>query len=157
MRTLVTGLAVLVMFFCAGLASAEETANYKGWERSGRFNALYQPDGYTTLKGEVERFFKVTPLPGMVEGLGMRVKLRDGSLVDIILAPVAYVDFLSRVFHPGELAKIKGAWTEIDGRRWFVASKVRLREMFEVKLRGTRSGVPYWDMSMKELEAAESD
>jgi hypothetical protein len=156
MRKLIMSFAVMAMVLFAGAALAEP-GEYPGWERGSSFNALYSPEGYESLKGTVEKFYKITPLPGMVEGLGMRMKLRDGTIVDVIVAPYGYVDFLPPVFKPGERAKVKGAWAEVNGRRWFVAAKVRLREVFEVKLRGTRSGLPYWDMDIKELEEVESD
>lgn len=146
----------VLMVLCAGLAQAGDKKEYKGWERGSTFDALYNPGEYKTYKGNVEQFFKITPVPGMAEGLGMRLKLDDGSLVDVIVAPFAYVDFLPRIFQPGERTKVKGCWVEVDGRRWFAASKVRLREMFEVKLRGTSSGIPYWDMTPEELGKAET-
>ncbi|MFC1896654.1 hypothetical protein ACFL0Q_08380, partial [Thermodesulfobacteriota bacterium] len=47
--------------------------------------------------------------------------------------------------------KVKGVWADIDGREVFMASKVKRGEYFEIKVRRTRDGTPYWTLTAEEL------
>ena len=47
--------------------------------------------------------------------------------------------------------KVKGVWAEVQGKDVFMASKVKKGDYFELKVRLTKDGTPFWTMSPEEL------
>lgn len=122
-----------------------------GWEKGGEYDRFYDPGKFETIKGELLGYETIRPLPGMSPGLAARVRDRDGRVVTAHLGPETYVGFLPEVLHPGASVKLKGAFATVAGQPVFMASKIRNAEVFELKLRSTRTGSPYWDLSRAEM------
>ncbi|EMG38497.1 hypothetical protein PCS_00125 [Desulfocurvibacter africanus PCS] len=143
-------LALLVLAASAS-APALEFAPAPGWEKGGAYDRHYNPAKHETLKGELLGYEKIRPLPDMSPGLAAKLRTRDGKTVIAHLGPETYVGFLPEVIHPGANLKLKGAFATIAGQSVFMASKVRNAEIFELKLRSTSHGAPYWDLDRAEM------
>ena len=145
---------VLVLHFgmqCAPSAYAAEKGHLTGWEKEGNYNQLYRVDRYQKLKGTLVEIIELTPMPGMSPGIGLIMISRKNEKVTVHLGPKWFVQLLMRGFKPGDSIKVKGAWAQIKGERFFIASKVRNAEFFEVKFRKTKDGTPYWTMTPEEI------
>ncbi|WP_029893820.1 hypothetical protein [Desulfohalovibrio reitneri] len=149
--SLTSALAFFLVLLLAGLAAAQGQVSIRGWEEGSRYNRYYDPERYESLKGELVEFFDVKPLDGMTTGLGVVMDTREGERITIHLGPKGFLDFVPVGFKPGDRIKVKGAFAEIDGRRVFMAAKIRLKELFEVKMRSSETGRPYWGLSEAEL------
>ena len=143
-------LALALCVLSAPFAQAFFAGPMPGWEKGSQYDKLYNTAGYTTLKGVLDKYEAVTPLPGMIKGLALRMAARDGTEVLVHLGPDRYLDFLPDVIRAGDKIKVKGAFTKLDGERVFMAAKIRKGEVFELKLRSTRTGSPYWDLDETE-------
>ena len=138
--------AASVFCFPPAAAQAFFAGPMPGWQKGGQYDKLYDPAAYATLKGVLDAYEAVTPLPGMVKGLALRMTTKGGEKVLVHLGPDKYLDFLPEVIRVGDRIKVKGAFARVDGKKVFMASKIRKGEVFELKLRSTRTGSPYWDM-----------
>ena len=142
------------MFFLAagvGTGSAGDTKDMGGWDIDGAYNQLYKSSERDRLKGDVEAFSEVVPLPGMSPGVAMIIKDADGDRVVVHLGPKWFVGLEGIGIRKGDQVKIKGAWAEIGGEDVFIAAKVKRGEFDEYKVRRTRDGFPFWCMSVQEL------
>ena len=142
-----------VFLLAAGLGSvsAGDRKDMGGWEVDGAYNQLYKSSERDRLKGDVEAFSEVTPLPGMSPGVALILKDVDGDRVVVHLGPRWFVDPEGIGIRKGDQVKIKGAWAEIGGEDVFIAAKVKRSEFDEYKIRRTRDGYPFWCMSPEEL------
>lgn len=143
--------ALLFVLAAVAPALALEFAPAPGWEKGGAYDRHYDPAKHEILKGELLGYESIRPLPGMSPGLAARLRIKDGRTVLAHLGPETYVGFLPEVIHPGASLKLKGTFATIAGQSVFMASKVRNAEIFELKLRSTHSGAPYWDLDRAEL------
>lgn len=143
-------LALVVLVLAALPARAFFAGPMPGWEKGGTYDAYYDAAKMETLKGVLNEYVSIRPLSGMAEGLGLNMTTRDGEKVAVHLGPQQYLDFLPEVIVSGDRIKVKGAFADIKGKRVFMASKIRKGEVFELKLRSTRTGSPYWSMDATE-------
>jgi hypothetical protein len=152
-RVILLFLVVVLNFSFQQRAKAYATQQQAstGWERGSEYNRLYRVDQYQTLTGTLVEFIEITPIPGMSPGTGMILISRDNEKVVVHLGPKWFVDFLVSGFKPGDSVKVKGAWAQIKGKRFLMASKLRNAEFFEVKFRKTKDGTPYWTMTPQEI------
>ena len=134
-----------------GTICAAEERDITGWERGGKFDRLYRPDQYRKLKGTLEEIIDVVPMKGMAPGVGMIIFLHNGEKVTVYLAPKWFARFLAYGFYKGDRVKVKGCWAEIEGKKVFLASKVRNGEYFEMKFRRTSDGLPYWTLTSDQM------
>lgn len=144
-------LLALLILAASTSVPALEFAPAPGWEKGGVYDRHYNPAKHETLKGELLGYEKIRPLPGMSPGLAAKLRTRDGKTVTAHLGPETYVGFLPELIHPGANLKLKGAFATIAGQSVFMASKIRNAEIFELKLRSTRHGAPYWDLDRAEM------
>jgi len=128
-------------------ASAE---NMKGWGNGDEYNKLYNPREIDKLKGTVLSFKKISPLPGMAEATVL-VLDDAGDKFDVHLCPVSFATPKDTGIKRGDRVTIKGSWAEIDGVDVFLASKVKKGEHYEFKVRLTKDGDPFWNMSAEQL------
>lgn len=135
------------------IASAEDPG-LKGWEIGSEYNSHYNIDEYDSFRGRFEKVIDITPLPGMAPGIGILVKDQDGDMITVELGPKSFVKMDSVGLRPGDKVKVKGVWTDIDGKEVFMASKVKNKsrgENVELKVRLTSDGTPFWTMSPAQL------
>jgi len=56
----------------------------------------------------------------------------------------------------GDELKIRGAWAEVGGKDVFLAAKIKKGEHFNLKVRLTKDGTPFWTMT-PEQQAQEKE
>ncbi len=122
-----------------------------GWGNDDAYNKLYSPKELDKLRGTVIRFKKTRPLPGMSKATVL-VLDDDGDTIDVHLCPVWYAGPKDTGIKRGDRVKIKGSWAEIDGEDIFMASKVKKGEYYEFKVRLTKDGTPFWNMTPEQQE-----
>jgi hypothetical protein len=116
----------------------------------GAYNKLYQASELDKLKGHVQKVIEITPMKGMAPGVGLIMKDGDGDKVIVHIGPKWFLGD-SIGIKRGERIKVKGSWAEIDGKDVFMASKIKKGDFFELKVRLTKNGKPFWTMSPEEL------
>lgn len=141
--------ACCIMLITSGLVLAAPK-DMGGWQEDGAYNKLYQASELDKLKGYVQKVIEVVPLKGMAPGVGLIMKDGDGDKVLVHIGPKWFVGDSIGVKR-GEKIKVKGSWAEIDGKDVFMASKIKKGDFFELKVRLTKNGKPFWTMSPEEL------
>ncbi len=146
-------LVVLISFlstiFIVPLYAGSED-DKKGWGNDDDYNQLYSSKELDKLKGRVEKFKKLKPLPGMSKATVLILD-EDGDKIIVHLCPVWFATAKDTGIKRGDKVKIKGSWAEINGEDVFMASKVKKGENYEFKVRLTKDGTPFWNMTPEEL------
>jgi len=122
----------------------------QGWGNDDQYNQLYSPKELDKLKGRVEKFKTLKPLAGMSKATVL-VLNEGGDKIMVHLCPVWFAKAKETGIKRGDKVKIKGSWAEINGEDVFMASKVKKGEHYEFKVRLTKDGTPFWNMTPKEL------
>ncbi len=141
-----------------GDTAPQDKANLVGWERSSEYNKLYSQDAFTKVKATMVELVEVTPLPGMAPGMGVLVEvlepvdsLAEGEILETHFGPKGHVRFMPYVSKAGDKLTLRGSLVEIDGKKVLLASKIKVNEIFEFKVRRTSDGTPYWTLTPQEL------
>lgn len=132
-------------------ALAQENPALTGWEMASAYNKLYNVSEFDDFKGVVDQIIEVTPMPGMASGVGLKVLDQDKEMVEVHLGPKSFVKMDGLGIKKGDKVKVKGVWATIAGKDVFMASKVKRGEDFEIKVRRTKDGTPFWTLSPEEL------
>ena len=149
---IIGSILIICLFGLPGLAT--EKRDMCGWEAGSEYNQLYDAAELDSFKALVVRVKEIIPMPGMTPGVALEVregKKGDGELVLVHLCPIWFAGPKNIGFKKGEQVKLKGVWAEIDGKDVFLASKVKKGEYFELKVRLTKNGKPFWTMTPEEL------
>jgi hypothetical protein len=134
----------------AGMTAYAAPKDMGGWEEDGAYNQLYKATELDKFKGNVQKIIEIVPIKGMAPGVGLIMKDGDGDKVVVHIGPKSFLGD-SIGIKRGERIKVKGSWAEIDGKDVFMASKIKKGEFFELKVRLTKNGKPFWTMDPKEL------
>jgi hypothetical protein len=150
------GILILACGFAAflmGSGQAEERKDQGGWEKGGTYDRYYKSNELEKLRATVVAIEEIVPLPGMSPGVALKVveSEEDKDSIVIHVCPQWYMNEDSIGIKKGDRLKIRGAWAEIDGQDVFMASKIKKGEYFELKVRLTKDGTPFWGMSAEEL------
>jgi hypothetical protein len=150
------GIGILTCSLAAillGLGQAEVKKDQGGWERGGLYDRHYQSNELEKLRATVVAIEEVVPLPGMSPGVALKVveSEEDKDSIEVHVCPKWYMDQDAIGIKKGDRLKIRGAWAEIGGKDIFMASKIKKGEYFELKVRLTKDGTPFWSMSAEEL------
>lgn len=149
-------MAVALMTGAISTAHAQTPEDMGGWGLDGEYNNLYKNIERDRLKGVIEDFKEITPLPGMSPGLALIVEDVDGDRITVHLGPLWFVKAEDTGLRKGDQVKIKGVWAEIGEQDFFMAAKVKRSEYDEYKIRRTKDGFPFWAMSPEALEQERS-
>ncbi len=141
---------IMAFFFMLPPLHAASEKEKQGWGNDDEYNKLYSSRELDKLRGNVVKFKKVSPLPGMSNATVM-VLDDDGDKIDVQLCPVWFATAKDTGIKRGDRVKVKGSWAEIDGVDVFLASKVKKGEYYEFKVRLTKDGTPFWNMSPEQL------
>jgi hypothetical protein len=145
-----TGLAMIIIGFQVVYADDERTMG--GWEIDSPYNKLYNASEMDSFKARVVKIAKIVPMPGMSPGVAIYVKESDNDeVIEIQVCPTWYIEPGSIGLKRGDRVKIRGVWTEIDGKDVFMASKIKKGSYFVLKVRFTKDGKPFWALSHKAL------
>lgn len=145
------------VFMLAAAGFAAETKSMGGWESDSPYNRLYNPSEMDRIKGTVDKVVEVVPMPGMSPGVALIVQESKSESIVVHLCPAWYIDVNSTGLKKGDPVKIRGAWAEIGGEYVFMASKIKKGDYFELKVRLTKDGKPFWTMSPEEQAREKAD
>lgn len=141
---------LMVSFLFVAGAVYSQDKDTGGWEREGAYNKLYKASELDRLKCTVKKTVEVVPLKGMSAGVALIVEDGDGEEIMVHIGPKWYLGDSTGIAR-GDKLKIRGSWAEIDGRDVFMASKIKKGDYFELKVRLTKDGTPFWTMTPEEL------
>lgn len=148
-------LTVAVVLLAFGLAQAGSKANpdLKGWEKGGEYDKMFDPKEADAIKGRVVKIYDITPAPGMATGVALQVEDKKDKTLEIVhLGPKDFVDLASIGLKEGDQVKVSGAWAEFDGQDVLLAVKVKKGEDIQLKVRRTKDGFPFWNMTPEERQ-----
>jgi hypothetical protein len=153
LTTLVLALALALGWQGISGCYAGEKPDITGWEKGGPYDKRYDLSEYDNFKGKVVDIKEIVPMPGMAPGIMVVVRDNDDELVNVHLGPKSFVEERMRKFglKKGDRVKVKGAWAEIKEEDVFMASKIKKGEYEELKVRLTKDGTPFWEMTSEEL------
>ncbi len=146
---LLSGAAMIVMG--AGIVFAGDQKDMGGWELDSTYNKFYDAQEMDRLKGIVKKVTTVVPLKGMSPGVALFFEESKGDATLVHICPEWYLGRKQTGLKKGDKLKIKGAWAEINDEFVFIASKIKKGDYFELKVRLTKNGKPFWTMGPEEL------
>lgn len=144
--------AVSLVVAGASAAFAADRKDMGGWETGSTYNQKYDSAELDRIKGIVTGIREVTPMKGMAPGIALLVKEAEDETTLVHLCPAWFIGRKDTGIRKGDKVKVKGCWTEIEGEDVFMASKVKKGDYFELKVRLTKNGTPFWTMTPEELE-----
>ena len=148
-------LTILAAVICLSLGTAAPAAadqeGLKGWETDGEYNSHYIISDYDTFKGRVEKIFEVAPMKGMDPAVAMEVRDTEGEIIIVHVGPASFVKKDMKPVRPGARVKLRGAWAEIDGKEVFMMSRLNIGDDFQLKVRLTKDGTPFWTMTPEQV------
>lgn len=145
---------VITMFIAlliAGFSFATDSKDMGGWEQDGVYDQHYNPKDREKIRCFIKEIKEIIPLPGMSPGVGIVMDEGDGEIFLVHLCPTWYMDVNSTGLKRGEKVKIRGAWAEINGEDVFMAAKIKKGDYFEIKVRLSKDGKPFWAMTPEEI------
>lgn len=150
MPTIWKMVVILSLAVAGATGAAADADGLKGWGVSDPYNKLYKAKELERFKASVIKVVEVTPMPGMAPGIALEV--REGSETILVhLGPAAFLKQADIGIKPGDRVDIRGCWAEINGKDVLMASKVKKGGNFELKLRLTKDGTPFWTMTPEQL------
>ena len=136
-------LAVVVpaLLAAASFAQGGPRPGAGGWGAAGQYQRLYDPKTVETLKGEIEKIERITPLRGMSAGVHLLLKT-DKESVSVHLGPEWYLDNQDLKLEPKDKIEVKGSRVMVAGTPALIAAEVIKADQV-LKLRD-ESGLPLW-------------
>ena len=128
-------------------AADEQSPGGGGWGPHGGYGRLYDPATEETIRGEVVRVERVTPMHGMSGGVHLLVRTGDGATISAHLGPSWYIDNQDFAIRPGDTVEVTGSRVTIDGAPAVIARLVA-RGDDELVLRD-QAGIPMWSASRR--------
>ena len=122
----------------------------KGWGVDDPYNKLYNPKEFEKIKAKVVKVTEVVPMAGMSPATALEVE-EGGSRILAHLCPTWFAKPGDIGLRPGDRVVLKGSWAEINGKDVLMASKIKKGEKFELKLRLTKDGTPFWTRTPEQL------
>lgn len=150
-RKIIVGTIVAVGLLVIAAAWAAEKKDMGGWGPDSPYNRLYNASEMDSFKGTIVKIVEVTPMKGMSPGVGLWVRESKDEKILVHLCPTWFIDRKSTGLKKGDRVKIKGVWAEVDGKDIFMASKVKKGDYFQLKVRLTKDGTPFWTMTPEQL------
>ncbi len=156
-RRLSCMLSILTATFLVGVCHVQAGEDMQGWGIDDPYNQLYDAREFEKVRVWVVRVKEVVPMPGMSPATALDV--REGSHeFEVHLCPTWYRKPSEILLRKDDRVKLKGAWTEINGREIFMASKIKKDPDIEIiKVRLTKDGTPFWAMSPEQLAKETKD
>jgi hypothetical protein len=142
---------VMMLTMGAGFGFAEEPKDMGGWELGSTYNQYYNPSEMDRIKCTVKKVTTVVPIKGMARAVAILVEESKGDTTLVHICPEWYLGSKDIGLKKGDVLKIRGAWAEINDEFIFIASKIKKGDYFELKVRLTSNGKPFWTMGPEEL------
>jgi len=143
----------LTPFIGAPAAEAGGVAVPKGWEAGGTYDKNYNPNELDKFRGWVVAVKERAPMKGMAPGVVLEVKegKDEDETILVHVCPSAYMGPKQIGLRRGDRIKIRGSWAYINGQDIFMAAKIKKGDYFEIKVRLTSDGTPFWTLTPEEL------
>jgi len=143
---------VFLMFFISGFISAyaEEQNDRNGWGIENAYHKYYDVNKFEAFKARVVKVKEVVPMAGMSPAVALEVK-KDNHIIEVQICPTWFVQPEEIGIKKGDRVKIRGVPAIINGKKVFMASKIKKGDYFEFKARLTKDGKPLWIMTPEEL------
>lgn len=150
---LVSGL----MLICATSVLAADKKDMGGWGIDDAYNKMYNAGDVEKMKVVVTDIKEVVPMPGMSPGVALIVREGDDEEEMLVhLCPVWYKKANRTGIRKGDKLKLRGYFTEIDGKEVIMAAKIKFNgKAFKVRL--SSDGTPFWTMTPAQLQKELSD
>jgi hypothetical protein len=142
----------LFAFLSIGISgvAAEEQLHMKGWGVEDDYNRHYDVTKFEKFKARVLRIKVVTPMPGMAPGVAMDVQ-DNGKIIEVQICPTWFARPDEIGIRKGDRVSIRGVRANINNKDVFMASKLKKEDYFELKVRFTKDGRPFWTMTPEAL------
>ncbi len=149
----ITLLLIYSLIFFPGTALAEgPKKEMEGWEIGSAYNKYYKVSELDNFRATVVDIIEVIPMQGMSPATAIRVKESDEDPPILVhICPAWFTGKDSLGLKKGDRLKIRGVWAEIEGEDVFMAAKIKKGDFYELKVRLTRDGTPFWTMSEEQL------
>ncbi len=131
-------------------ARADEQQDMSGWGVEDPYHKHYDVNKFESFKARVVKIKKVVPMPGMSPAVALDVK-DDSKIIEVQICPTWFIRPDEIGIKKGDKIKIRGVRANINGKEVFMASKIKKRNFFQLKVRLTRDGRPFWTMIPKEI------
>lgn len=142
------GIFTVVVFLMTLFLVAESFAqrgtrqrDSKGWGPGNQYGRMYDPKTVETIRGEVVRVDKITPLRAMSFGINLVVKT-EKEKISVHLGPVWFIENQDIKIELKDKIEVKGSRIIFQGNPAIIAAEVKKGE-FILKLRD-KSGFPAW-------------
>lgn len=129
---------------------AEDKGKMGGWGVHDPYHHHYQVDKSEKFKGKVLRIKEVIPMPGMSPGVAIDVK-EDSNVIEVQICPTWFAKPDEIGIKKGDRVNIRGVRANINNKEIFMASKIKKEDYFEIKVRFTKDGIPFWTMTPDEV------
>jgi hypothetical protein len=131
-------------------ARAGEQHDMKGWGVEDPYHKHYDVNKFESFKARVVKIKTVVPMPGMSPAVALDVK--DGSkIIEVQICPTWFIRPNEIGIKKGDRIKIRGVRANINGKELIMASKIKKGDYFQLKVRLTRDGTPFWTMIRQEI------
>jgi hypothetical protein len=142
----------LFAFLSVGISGviAGEQHHMKGWGVEDDYHKHYDVAKFEKLKAKVVRIKEVIPMPGMAPGVAMDVKT-DDDIFEVQICPTWFAKPDEIGIKKGDRVNLRGVRANINGKDVFMASKIKKENYFELKVRFTKDGIPFWTMTPEEV------
>jgi hypothetical protein len=141
MKTVGAMLAVSMLLVGANAFGQPMHGRGGGWGPDGQYGRLYDTKTVETVKGEIEKVERVTPMKGMSAGIHLLLKT-DKETLSVHLGPEWYIDNQEVKLEPKDKVEVKGSKVTINGKPALLAEEVAKGDQV-LKLRDD-NGVPMW-------------
>ena len=142
----------LLAFLSIGISGivAAEQPHMQGWGMEDVYNKHYDVAKLEKFKAKVLRIKEVIPMPGMAPGVAMDVK-NDSDIIEVQICPTWFARPDEIGIMKGDRVSLRGVRANINGKDIFMASKIKKEDYFELKVRFTKDGIPFWTRTPDEL------
>lgn len=89
-------------------------------------------------------------MPGMSPAVALYVK-DGGNVIEVQICPTWFIRPDEIGIKKGDKIKIRGVRANINGKEVFMASKIKKGDYFQLKVRLTNDGRPFWTMIREEI------
>ncbi len=142
------GIFTVVVFLMTLFLVAESFAqrgtrqrDSRGWGPGNQYGRMYDPKTVETIRGEVVRVEKITPLRTMSFGIHLVVKT-EKEKISVHLGPVWFIENQDIKIELKDKIEVKGSRIIFQGNPAIIAAEVKKGE-YILKLRN-KSGFPAW-------------
>jgi hypothetical protein len=146
------GMLIILTSVIVGIigARADEQQDMSGWGVEDPYHKHYDVNKFESFKARVVKIKKVVPMPGMSPAVALDVKY-DSKIIEVQICPTWFIRPDEIGIKKGDKIKIRGVRANINGKEVFMASKIKKGDFFQLKVRLTRDGRPFWTMIPKEI------